>query len=204
MNKYVFDYNFFQDIDNEHKAYWLGFLCADGCILDMKLKSGERIPQTLQISISINDIELIYEFMRDIKIDKKVYIGTSKNKKSITQYAKLCVGSNKMCRDLISHGCVQRKTYILKFPDIDEYLVRHFIRGYFDGDGSVYFIERFQYDKRRGKSYLSRRLFCSFQGTHEFLSKLKYILENVGIKCCAIRKGHGNIYTLEFSRKESV
>lgn len=170
----------------------------------MKLKNGDKVPQTLQISISINDIELIYKFMEDIKIDKKIYIGTAKNKKSVTQYAKLCVGSNKMCEDLIMHGCTQRKTYTLKFPVIDDFIVRHFIRGYFDGDGSVYFVERYQYDKRRDKEYINKRFVCNFQGTYDFLSKLKEILENTGIKCGKIRKGHGNIYCLEFSSMESI
>ena len=204
MNRYLFNYDFFQDIDNEHKAYWLGFLCADGCILDMKLKSGKKIPQTVQISISVNDIELIYKFMNDIGLEKEIYIGEAKNKKSTTKYAKLCAGSNKMCEDLISHGCTQRKSCTLKFPDIEDCLVRHFIRGYFDGDGSVYFCERFQYDKRRGKEYLNQHFVCNFQGTYDFLSKLRFILEESNIKCGKIRKGHGNIYTFEFSSRESV
>jgi hypothetical protein len=63
MPKYKFNENFFKDIDTENKAYWLGFLYADGCILDMKLGDGTKVPQTVQISISIDDIEILYKFI---------------------------------------------------------------------------------------------------------------------------------------------
>lgn len=46
-----------------------------------------------------------------------------------------------MCRDLISNGCTPQKSLVLKFPDksiIEDSLIRHFIRGYFDGDGCIY------------------------------------------------------------------
>lgn len=44
-----------------------------------------------------------------------------------------------MYNDLCNHGCVDRKSKIIRMPNIPENLIRHFIRGYFDGDGSVCF-----------------------------------------------------------------
>lgn len=44
-----------------------------------------------------------------------------------------------MFGDLSKHGCVPNKSLILKFPTtLPNELVNDFIRGYFDGDGSVY------------------------------------------------------------------
>lgn len=50
--------------------------------------------------------------------------------------------SNKHLKEvLISYGCVPNKSLILKFPDesifSDKSLIRHFIRGYWDGDGCL-------------------------------------------------------------------
>lgn len=205
MSKYIFNEKFFEKIDTENKAYWLGFLYADGCILDMKLSDGTKIPQTLQISISVKDIEIIYKFMKDIELEKNIYIGTSHNKKSETQYCRLQVGSSIMVNDLIKYGCTPRKTYTLKFPNnISKDLIRHFIRGYFDGDGSVYLSEHMQYDKRRGKEYLQQSFCCNFQGTYDFLSSLESILNENNIITRPLRKGHGMVYSLDFGRKDSM
>nr|DAT69670.1 MAG TPA: endonuclease [Caudoviricetes sp.]DAT69676.1 MAG TPA: endonuclease [Caudoviricetes sp.] len=205
MTKYVFNEDFFENIDTESKAYWLGFLYADGCILEMKSHDGIRIPQTVQISISEKDVEILHRFMKDIELDKPIYTGISHNKKSTTQYSRVQVGSKKMCADLIKHGCTPRKTYTLEFPqDIPKDLLRHFVRGYFDGDGSVYLCERMQYDKRRGKEYLQQNFCCSFQGTYKFLKSLDEILSENKIMTRPIRKGHGEIYSLEFGRRDSM
>lgn len=51
----------------------------------------------------------------------------------------LVISSMKFVNNLKSHGIVERKSYEhFHIPLINKNLVRHFIRGYFDGDGSVY------------------------------------------------------------------
>ena len=50
------------------------------------------------------------------------------------------IGSNKMSQSLIKLGCTPRKSMTLKFPNeeqVPKHLHRHFIRGYFDGDGCI-------------------------------------------------------------------
>lgn len=68
----------------------------------------------------------------------------------------------------------------------------------------VYFIERMQYDKRRGKEYLQQNFCCNFQGTYDFLFSLSNILNEENIITRPIRKGHGKVYSLDFGRKESI
>ena len=68
---------------------------------------------------------------------------------------------------LIKQGCVPNKSLILTFPDINvvsEDLVRHFIRGYFDGDGCLSFNKN---------KYCTPNI--SILGTKQFLEKLETI-----------------------------
>jgi hypothetical protein len=207
MPKYEFVENYFEVIDNGNKAYWLGFLFADGCIMEMKLPSGKTIPQTVQISLGIKDIEILYKFMKDIDLQKNIYIGTAtydKGRES-SQYCRLQIGSSKMCSDLISYGCIPRKTHKLEFPNnLPTEFINDFIRGFFDGNGSVFYSERIQFDKRRNKSYIQKKFGCGFDSTYKFLEVLKYYLELNNIKTGEISKGHGEIYRLEFGAKESI
>jgi hypothetical protein len=77
--------------------------------------------------------------------------------------------SDIMCGDLINHGCHPRKSLNLKFPsDIPVYLVPHFVRGYFDGDGSAFIV--------------GKRLFLDFKGTQDFLEEIKFFLKKTSKK----------------------
>ena len=51
--------------------------------------------------------------------------------------ALLKINSTKLCKDLINLGVTERKSLVCKFPNIEEKLIPHFIRGYFDGDGNI-------------------------------------------------------------------
>lgn len=205
MSKYKFDENYFESIDNEHKAYWLGFLFADGCILEM-ISGGIKVPATIQISLSTVDIEIIEKFMQDIKLCKKIYFGEATCKNGKKPYCRIQVGSRKMCNDLVSYGCTPRKSQTLQFPIdyIPSDLIKHFIRGYFDGNGSVYFVERMNFDKRRNKSYLTQSFCCNFQGTKAFLTEVEKILNRNCIITRPIRQGHGNVFSLDFGRRDAV
>jgi len=129
---YKLDENYFEKIDTEEKAYWLGFIYADGFIT--KRKQGQNI-----LGITLHEIEPLEKFTKAISTNKPIrsYISNSKYKKNSVEY-KTAIVSNKVVQDLESHGVVERKTFTLKFPKLPENLTSHFIRGYFDGDGSVF------------------------------------------------------------------
>jgi len=81
-----------------------------------------------------------------------------------------------LANDLIKTGCVPRKSKTLKFPVVNEELLSHFIRGYFDGDGSIHFNK-------------PNTIKVSFVGTKEFLSTMQAEIKNaIDIKCNPIRK----------------
>ena len=86
-----------------------------------------------------------------------------------------------MILDLINKGCVPKKSLILKFPTenvVPNNLIRHFIRGYFDGDGCVFFRTYKVLDKRVNKKIDSKNYTLNFVGTKEFLLKIKTILSS--------------------------
>ena len=132
---YSFNDNFFEHIDNENKAYWLGMLIADGNISDFGRKS-----YTIRLLLKESDIYHIESFCKDIDLNKKVHIDKD-NRGSIT------IHSKKMYMDLINLGITPKKTRHEYFPEIPEHLIHHFIRGFFDGDGTIY--SRNQTDNRK-------------------------------------------------------
>ena len=132
--KYFFNFDFFEKIDNELSAYWLGFLYADGCILPQN-KYGE---QEFKIAINKKDLELLEKFKLDIKSTYPIRYDESAGEEHIQAIQSL--RSQKTVNDLKKLGCVEKKSLILQFPteeQVPKYLIHHFIRGYFDGDGSI-------------------------------------------------------------------
>lgn len=143
-----FNESFFEIIDNEHKAYWLGFMMADGCV------SMSHHPKVV-IKLSNKDGDHLYKWHKSINSCLKVH--HMKSGSQSQHYSK------KMCLDLVRLGCVPRKSTILKFPYLNRLLVRHFVRGYFDGDGCA--------ELRTHQKTPQLRL--SFVGTELFLTKLQ-------------------------------
>lgn len=127
--KYIFNESFFNKIDSENKAYWLGFLFADGCV------SKER--GRLTLALAEIDKQHIEKFISDIDLKNKDII-TYNNK---TKSYRVVLNSNILKQDLVKLGCVPNKSYQeLKIPILENLeLYKHFIRGYFDGDGCLTF-----------------------------------------------------------------
>lgn len=150
---YTIDENVFDNIDSEEKAYWLGFLFADG------YNHEER--GTITLTLQNLDMDTLEKFRQFLKTDKP--IGRNNDMSS-----KVVIESKHMSKCLSDLGVVQRKTHVLTFPDLREDLINHFIRGYFDGDGCITY----------GKE-LSRDCSVSLVSTKQFLEKVE---EKVPIK----------------------
>lgn len=116
--------NIFETIDTEEKAYWLGFLYADGSVGSKEDK--------IELGLAEKDLKHVKKFRDFININNKIsYRESSKS-------YRFSFRSTKCKQDLIKQGCVPKKSLILKFPteeQVPSHLMRHFIRGYFDGDG---------------------------------------------------------------------
>lgn len=164
----------FETIDTEEKAYWLGFMYADGSV--SAYKSSKRI----ELSLQEEDKDHLYKFARFLD-----YRGELKYREKQKAY-RIHFGSEKMYRDLIRNGCVEKKSLILTFPSeeiVPKHLQRHFIRGYFDGDGCL--------SLHLNKSFVFRKN-VSILGTKEFLDGIISILPFKPEKADLIKKCRNN------------
>lgn len=164
------DKRFFETIDTEEKAYWLGFLYADGSVSkDLK---------AVTLELNIKDIDHIRKFKRAINSTHKITIKKPSNAKC--KSARLAVSCKQMCLDLVNCGCVPCKSNILKYPSINivpKYLEKHFIRGYFDGDGCICKIEGVRKRKDRNNAlYTYKAYFLTFVGTINMLNGISKFL----------------------------
>lgn len=168
LNEHIFDI-----IDTEEKAYWLGFLYADGWI-----NSSNNI---VGLSLSTKDMGHLLKFKQflnwtgDIKIYETHQFGTKAvyNKNGDILYiGEINIGSLILHNALHNLGCVPNKSLILEFPSEDivpSHLIRHFIRGYFDGDGTLGL-----YKHSAGNPKLEESLM--FVGTKPFLEGIESVL----------------------------
>lgn len=137
---YSYDVNFFKKIDNEEKAYWLGFLYADGNVYSKNYKKNNQGKHVIDISLSIIDIEHLEKFKKAIKTNAPVSIRETRCNNKIFKACRFSINNKEMTEDIIKLGCVPNKSLILDFPNeniVPNNLLRHFIRGYFDGDGWI-------------------------------------------------------------------
>jgi len=154
---YPLNEEFFDVVDNEEKAYLLGFLYADGTNSTGKTE--------IKLALHAQDISILEYFKRKIQPTKPLYFEQGKGNRGDTY--KLVINSKKISFRLSELGVVPAKTFKLTFPNfIDKTLIHHFVRGYFDGDGNIHFNKR------------TKQLMFSITSTEEFLLKLQEILIN--------------------------
>lgn len=105
--------------------------------------------------------------MKDLEHLKKFasFIGLENIKTSITR-CRCILGSKHLFERLNEIGCIECKSLTLEFPKIeifsDSYLVKHFIRGYVDGDGCLSYRDKLHNNPN-----------VSILGTTKFLNKLQ-------------------------------
>lgn len=119
------DDSFFSDINTEEKAYILGWIASDGSI--------SKSSNSITINLSIKDLEIL-ENIRDM-INEELPIKIRMNGKIVN----LTICSSKMKDDVCNLLTITpgKKDTVVRLPKIDTLLIRHFIRGYFDGDGTI-------------------------------------------------------------------
>lgn len=140
MSKYYYNKDYFQIIDTSEKAYWLGFLYADGCI-NRKYKNDKLSSMQLELSLSIKDKAHLQKFA--LSLDSNVPIKERLVKYKDSEYGacRLLVCNTKICYDLIDKGCTPQKSTTVRMPNdhiIPFHLKSDFLRGYFDGNGCIH------------------------------------------------------------------
>lgn len=120
INKLAVDEDYFEYIDTEGKAYFLGIMYSDGSVTKN------------QIYLKLKDEDVIQQFKRELKTEAPI-----KRIETPWDAYRIQVSCQRLCHHLIKHGCVPNKTRVLQVPKLREDLYRHFIRGFFDGDGCL-------------------------------------------------------------------
>lgn len=163
--KYTCNEHYFDIIDTEEKAYWLGFMYADGFIQNKRKYGNYKVG----LSLTESDREHLEKLKNCLESNVEIKTYIPKTKYNSKPYCKLLVTSNILAEGLIKHGCVTNKTELLTFPDwLNEDLKIHFIRGYIDGDGSVCY----WYGNNDNKFYCGIRLV----GTKEMIEGIQNFL----------------------------
>ena len=129
--------------------------------------------------------------------------------------------AKKIFKDLIKLGVTPRKSLTLKFPTfLNEDLMRHFIRGYFDGDGCIWDgkrQKRIVKDKTVKLGYREKTVHnvkFTFTGNDSFISDLqKYLVNKIGINICKLNYSKAknsntttskNVCTMEYCGRGNI
>ena len=126
------NHNYFKVIDDEHKAYWLGFLYADGY-------NNEKFYQ-VEITLKDEDKYILEELKKDCESTYNIKYKEVNLNGKIFPCNRLTLYSKEISQDLKKLGCMQKKSLIIKFPteeQVPNSLIHHFMRGYFDGNGCI-------------------------------------------------------------------
>ena len=152
-SKYKYQQDIFEKIDTAEKAYWLGFLAADGCNYQREHNA------SIIINVHIKDVEHLEKFKQFCNTDAQIksYIGYESFSNQ-TPMCKITLNSKKISNDLIEKGILPNKSLILQPPNISKEFYKPFILGYFDGDGSI------------SKTSQYNNYSISIQGTKELLT----------------------------------
>lgn len=136
--RYEYNENYFESIDSEDKAYWLGFIWADGSITH---KPDEHRYE-LSIELQASDASHLRKFNKSLNGNLPVSIrervsSFEKYPDKIYNTSLIRIHSKKMVEDLIKLNCIEDKSHNIDMPNIEDKYMWHFIRGFFDGDGCV-------------------------------------------------------------------
>lgn len=173
--KYKYDVNAFLE-KNELCYYFLGFIFADGCLTN----------GYITININNKDVEILEKFKVFLKTQKPIY--SIKETNSVMFSFK----NKNIYESLLLYNLTPKKSLTTKFPkNIPENMIHHFIRGYFDGDGSVSVINR----------KTTKGLKINIVGTFEFLNDLQHhLIKNIKTSPKSISQitKNKNTYQLNF------
>ena len=182
----VLDSNAFgSEINNSEKAYLLGYIFSDGCLSYDKHSKRERI------TIVSNDSQIINEFHKIMTPNKSIYQQGKSYK---------IVSNNPIDIQILKeHGITYNKSSSIKFPDISKELIPDFIRGIFDGDGSVYV------NRTKSNNIIYEYLNVSFTtGSLDFANELIYALAIFDIQTKLNKDCRKDIYYIRIQSKENI
>lgn len=191
----------FKDINNQTKAYYLGLIASDGCI---HRPNSNRSSDVLTIKLKESDRFLVDKLCSIVTPDRAVKIISNNSSlgKTCENSAYWSVNSNELVSDLLSHGINFNKSKNgLSFPtSLSKDLYRHYIRGFFDGNGYISYTPREKSQSNRLSKTLA--IICT---DLSFLNQISDILPVTPIISDITKKDRQiNLYRLYFTKIESI
>lgn len=167
--------HFFENINCEEKAYFLGLLIADGNIF----QDGTGRQASISITLDLEDEYMLLKFKEILNANTSIsYDGRG--------CGQIAIRSNIMADDLAKYGVIPRKSFYTYLPNINDKYMNHLIRGILDGDGSI----------RAEQTNINNRFahYIGFCGTHQ-------LMEDIANYC---KKLHLNIIPKVYDYKDRV
>jgi intein/homing endonuclease len=182
------DSNYFEIIDTEHKAYWLGFLTADGYLSNRG---------TLELTLAEKDAEHVALFKKCLQSEHTLIERDSHINGNVFKQYRIAFTDQKIASDLRKYGVNNNKTFnsYIPFEHIPKHLIRHYIRGLFDGDGSVF---------SNGKDRINAMVVCTASITmgNDLISCL---FENDISSTYSIdRRGNTEVYSIYVNKTREI
>jgi len=154
--KYKIDDTYFDEINTEEKAYFLGLIYADGCNYTPR--------NSVSIGLQEDDMHILLRFNQELKSNKPLYFKDNKSKNPNWQNTYTCdIYSERISKRLIELGIPQAKSLILKYPteeQVPKSLIRPFLLGSMDGDGSFSIYDSGHITPRIKIGFVSTLDFC--------------------------------------------
>lgn len=188
--KHSVNKDYFKHIDEPNKAYWLGFIQADGCIY--KQDSTLRF----QMNLSSKDAGHLEKLREAIEATYPVKEKIVRLKGKEYSSSQIRIDSKEFCINLMENGIDIKKSLNSNFPDLPSELMPHYIRGFFDGDGGM------KFDKRGSNT----RTRINFTGGKDFLEKLKDYFDSIGViasKKAIEKNSRSEAHMLSYSSKDN-
>ena len=141
------NFDYFEVIDSHSKAYWLGFIMADGYIQRNKgVNYGE---DRIGISLNVGDIDTLKSFKQEIGATNPIKVYEEKTlqswiDKGWSEKSTMCrilLNSQKTVDDIIDKGVIYNKSLTKEFVGYDkvpEKYIYSYLRGYMDGNGYIF------------------------------------------------------------------
>jgi hypothetical protein len=129
--RYDLDDSFFDNVDTEAKAYWLGFINADGCVQAGAIGTAGWQRHSLYVKLMASDSGHLEKMKADMSAESPVFVHPQRGNTEIT------LSSMHLVESLIRLGVTPRKSLTATPWDGPDHLMRHYWRGMVDGDGTI-------------------------------------------------------------------
>jgi hypothetical protein len=182
LRRYALDDGFFDAIDTEAKAYWLGFLTADGTIRRGRVK----------LALQERDFTHLLKFTASLESN---YPAALREEYTVSgkpvRYGQVVIISARLAQSLVSLGVGERKTFVVQpCQQAPEHLIAHYWRGVFDGDGFI------TPGRSRGKGAL--KWYIGLVGNKAMVGGFDSFVQQY-VKTAAAVRPHARIFAVRYS-----